>query len=321
VTAPSLPPAGTGNGLLLGPAPPAVRVALGGPGVRRTVVHTGDRLLPGRAPHPVGPTGPGRPPVLLPLPNCAPHTGALLGELVVGAEAVRLRWHGTVEAQLVSLFDAPGGARRVVLTEGMSAVLDGGESHLRVLRGRRAGPGGYGDLLLIVDVTGGALDRPARRHLSVPDVPAAAPPPALPPGTPPWYVALALAEPWLVGADDYPRPPTNREIWQRVLDWHGYAWNLAAPQRVDDAIRSIAELAFGGPREPYRGAGHNPMKNLRYAVGRRVAEVRLVTAADLAAVERAAAGRAAAGRAAAGTRHRSVSATAAAPSAGPAAGW
>ncbi len=42
-----------------------------------------------------------------------------------------------------------------------------------------------------------------------------------------WFVALA--EPWLAGADDYPRPPTNREIYERVLAWHGYAWNLERP--------------------------------------------------------------------------------------------
>lgn len=43
-------------------------------------------------------------------------------------------------------------------------------------------------------------------------------------GTREWFVSLALAEPWLSGADDYPRPPSNREIFGRVRHWRGYAW-------------------------------------------------------------------------------------------------
>jgi hypothetical protein len=180
----------------------------------------------------------------------------------------------------------------VVLTEGMVALLDGGENHLRVLRGRTE-PDGYADLLLIIDVAGGGRGGPGLGCPAGPELVAAptVPMPALSPAGREWYVALALAEPWLAGDDDYPVPPSNREIYQRVLGWRGHAWNLAATQRVDDAIRAIATVAFGRPGEPLRGGRQQGrMQNLRYAVGRRIAEVRLVTAADLAAVERAAAG-------------------------------
>jgi len=95
-----------------------------------------------------------------------------------------------------------------------------------------------------------------------------------------------LAEPWLTGADDYPRPPTNREIYERVLSWHGYAWNLERPQRVDDAIRKVASVAFGRYDDPFR-ATTGPLRNVRFAVGRRAAEVRLVTVEDLEAANHA----------------------------------
>ena len=102
-----------------------------------------------------------------------------------------------------------------------------------------------------------------------------------------WFVALALAEPWLTGADDYPRPPTNREIYERVLAWHGYAWNLERPQRVDDAIRKVAAVAFGRYDDPFRATG-GQLRNVRFAIGRRAAEVRLVTVGDLDAANHAA---------------------------------
>jgi hypothetical protein len=90
------------------------------------------------------------------------------------------------------------------------------------------------------------------------------------------HISLALAEPWLTGADDYPRPPSNREIYERVLAWHGYAWNLSRPQRVDDALRAVARVAFGPHDDPFAVPTGGRVQNVRYAVGRRAAEVRLV---------------------------------------------
>jgi hypothetical protein len=269
-----------------------LRVAVSAPGAARVLLESGQALLVGRAPE-----GAGRP--ALRLPEAARHVSRLLGEITVGCEMVRLRWHGSAEAQLSSLFDAPGGARRAILTAGMGALLDEGENHLRVLRGRAIGDSGYADLLLIVDVSD--VDRRGTGRVLEPDPDAAptGPAPGLSPVEREWYVALALAEPWLTGTDDYPRPPSNREIYERVLAWRGHAWNLGAPQRVDDAIRAIAMVAFGRHADPFRAARVGRTQNLRYSVGRRIAEVRLVTAADLAAVERDAAARRAAGAAAA----------------------
>ncbi|GAB3897871.1 hypothetical protein GCM10029964_081440 [Kibdelosporangium lantanae] len=85
-----------------------------------------------------------------------------------------------------------------------------------------------------------------------------------------------------------PRPPSNREIYERIRDWHGYAWNLHRPQRVDEAIRAISALAFGVRDDPFVAPHDGRLQNVRFAVARRAAEMRLVTAADLAEVERAA---------------------------------
>jgi hypothetical protein len=272
-----------------------LRVTLRGSGVPPVVLGSGETLLVGRAPQTTMPAGDPEAQLrvtALPLPQCAPHVSRLLGELVVGAEVVRLRWRGGGEAQLSSLFDAPGGARRAILADGMAALLDEGENHLQVLRGRQLGSGAYADLLLVVDVAPVGPTRPgptaAQAH---PDRDAAptGPAPGLTPGDREWYVALALAEPWLTGADDYPRPPSNREIYERVLGWHGYAWNLEAPQRVDDAIRTLALIAFGSQDDPFRPSRGRRVQNVRFSVGRRVAEVRLVTAENLAAVDRGAA--------------------------------
>jgi hypothetical protein len=112
--------------------------------------------------------------------------------------------------------------------------------------------------------------------------------PKLPKGSRDWFVALALTEPWLVGKDDYPRPPSNREIFERVRDWHGYAWNLHRPQRVDDAIKVISAIAFGARDDPFSARDAGRLQNIRFAVARRAAEMRLVTVADLVEVERAA---------------------------------
>jgi hypothetical protein len=252
-----------------------VRATVSGSGVPALRLGPGEALLLGRSAEPGV--------AAMPLPDSAEHAAGVLGEVVVGAEVVRLDWYADVPAQLSSLFEAPGGARRVTLAAGMSAMLDGGENHLRLLRGRRVDPDTYADLLLVIRV---AETRPARR--AVPPGPAAAAAPGLPAGQREWYVALALAEPWLAGADDYPRPPSNREIYERVLGWHGYAWNLRAPQRVDDAIRAVARVAFGRQLDPFESGSGSRSSNARFAVGRRAAEVQLVTPADLAAVDRAA---------------------------------
>lgn len=270
-----------------------LRVVIHGSGVSPVVLGSGESLLVGRAPQADLTADPDAQlrVTTLALPHSAPHVSRVLAELTVGTEMVRLRWLGTVEGQLASLFDAPGGARRAILAEGMAALLDEGENHLRVLRGQQNGPRDFADLLLVIDVAPVGVSTP--EPVSQPDLEAAptGPAPTLSPGEREWYVALALAEPWLTGADDYPRPPSNREIYERVLGWHGYAWNLEAPQRVDDAIRTIALMAFGRDDDPFRAGGTRRVQNVRFSVGRRAAEVRLVTAADLAEAEARAAAR------------------------------
>lgn len=254
-----------------------------GKDVHPVSIDTGERLVFGREPQATTTRGL----VAIRLPNCAPHVSALLAEVVVGAEMAQLRWHGTNEGRLSSLLHAPGGARRVTLVHDMTAMLDEGKNELLVLSGRRVS-GLFADLELTFVVSG------------------IAPVTALPPGaaasglTEPkphvkhnklvarskeWYVALALAEPWLAGQDDFPFPPTNKRVYERILHWRGDAWNLAKSQRVDDAIRTVSKIAFGELEDPYTEARAGRIQNPRYAVGKRVAEYRLVTAADLDAVE------------------------------------
>lgn len=270
-----------------------LRVTLRGSGLPTVTLGSGETLLFGRSPDHALPADAEAElrTTAIALPRCAPHVSRLLGELVVGEEIARLRWHGSGETQVSSLFDAPGGARRVTLAEGMSLLLDEGENQLVVMRGRQTGPDTYDDLSIVVDVSP-SEPAPAARFAPPPttaevDAMATAPAPKLLRESREWYVALALAEPWLSGTDDYPRPPSNREIYERVVHWHGYAWNLERAQRVDDAIRSISALAFGPKDDPFR-AGSRRAQNVRFAIGRRTAEVRLVTVEDLEAVERAA---------------------------------
>lgn len=275
-----------------------LRVSLRGGGLPTVLLGSGETLQFGRDPHRAG-ADPVTDPdadlrtTAVTLPRCAPHVSRLLGELVIGEELVRLRWLGSPEAGLSSLFEAPGGARRVTLAAGMAALLDEGESHLVVLRGRSS-DGDLEDLQLVIDVTVAApVGRP--RQPTPAEIAAAeadagtatAPAPTLMPRSREWFVALALAEPWLSGTDDYPRPPSNREIYERVLGWHGYAWNLDRPQRVDDCIKSISRLAFGPRDDPFT-SGTGRAQNVRFAIGRRAAEVRLVTTEDLEAAEIAA---------------------------------
>jgi hypothetical protein len=265
-----------------------LRVTVRGPETPAVVLGSGETLLVGRAPLSALPADDPDAQLRytsLTLPGAAPHVSRLVGELVIGDEMVRLRWRGSAEAQLSGLFDAPGGARRVTLTEGMSALLDEGENQLLVLRGREP----HGDLLLVIDVSQPAQAPSAPRPPTAdPDAAPTGKAPGLVRGEREWYVALALAEPWLTGADDYPRPPSNREIYERVLSWHGYAWNLERSQRVDDAIRSIAAIAFGPQHDPFRVPAGQRVQNVRFAVGRRAAEVRLVTVADLTDANRSA---------------------------------
>lgn len=273
-----------------------LRVTLRGSGLPTVTLGSGETLLFGRSPHyavPDGDPGDALRVTAIDLPRCAPHVSRLLGELVVGDEIARLRWHGSGETQVSSLFDAPGGARRVTLAEGMSLLLDEGENQLVVMRGRLTGPDTYDDLSIVVDVstsTPEIVDRPRPVDEVGHELDATTPAPRLPRLSREWYVALALAEPWLSGTDDYPRPPSNREIYESVLAWHGYAWNLERAQRVDDAIRAISSLAFGPKDDPFR-AGNGRAQNVRFAIGRRTAEVRLVTVEDLDQVRRAAAAR------------------------------
>jgi hypothetical protein len=269
-----------------------LRVTLRGSGLPTVTVGSGETLLFGRSPdHAIPDDDPAAAlsTSALVLPRCAPHVSRLLGELVVGDEIARLRWHGAGETQVSSLFDAPGGARRVTVTEGMSLLLDEGENQLVLMRGRKAADGTFDDLSIAIDVATSTPEPPTRPRPEPEDGDAmvTAPAPTLLPQSREWYVALALSEPWLAGTDDYPRPPSNREIYERVLGWHGYAWNLQRAQRVDDAIRSISALAFGPRDDPFR-AGAGRAQNVRFAVGRRTAEVRLVTQDDLERVARAA---------------------------------
>lgn len=262
------------------------QVVVRGNGIAPVVLRPGESLLLGRAPHAVEPVrGPGR--TALALPGCAAHVSRLVSELAVGAERAVLTWLGAGSAQLVGLFEAPGGARRVSLSRGMSAPLDDGENQLVLLLGRHGERGDLTDLVISIEVAASEPDQP----------PTSAPPPG-PAGTVTgpslprlgreWFVALALAEPWLTGRDDYPRPPSNREIFERVRGWHGYAWNLHRAQRVDEAIRLISALAFGTRDDPFLAPHDGRLQNVRFAVARRAAELRLVTPADLAEVERAA---------------------------------
>lgn len=267
-----------------------LRVTVGGSELPTVVLGSGETLLIGRAPQ-VPDTAPDAQLRFsaYPLPNCTPHVSRLLGEVIVGDETVRLRWHGGIEAQLSSMLDAPAGARRVILTEAMTVQLDDGENQLLVLRGKQIGAS-HADRQLVVDVTRSDTEvtRPIPLGLVDRDAAPTKDAPGLVQYGREWFVALALAEPWLTGADDYPRPPTNREIYERVLAWHGYAWNLERAQRVDDAIRRVAAVAFGPHDDPFRVAPGRQVRNIRFAVGRRAAEVRLVTVEDLASANRAA---------------------------------
>ncbi|WP_260478615.1 hypothetical protein [Kibdelosporangium aridum] len=255
-------------------------VVVRGTGMASVVLKPGESLLFGRAPHhALKPGG-----IALTLPDCAPHISRLVGELVVGTDTVALKWLGSGEAQLSGLFDAPGGARRVIMTKSMSALLDDGENQLVILLGRQTAQG-FADLLISIDVT---LAQAPSDMPGSPTGQITSAGPGLVRESRDWYVALALTEPWLVGKDDYPRPPSNREIYERVLHWHGYAWNLQRPQRVDDAIRIISAIAFGARDDPYLAPHDGRLQNIRFAVARRAAEMRLVTVSDLAEVERVA---------------------------------
>ncbi|OLF12390.1 hypothetical protein BLA60_08655 [Actinophytocola xinjiangensis] len=241
-------------------------------------IGTGERLLFGRAPH--GEHQPGRSAIRL--PDCAPHVSAVLAELVVGAEMAQLRWLGTNEGRLSSLLHAPGGARRVTLVRDLTAMLDEGKNELLVLSGRRI-KGLFADLELSIVVSGIA---PVTGSEPVVPRGLTAPKPhvrdnQLVAGGKEWFVALALAEPWLAGQDDFPFPPTNRRIYERILYWRGDAWNLVKSQRVDDVIRVVSRIAFGELEDPYTEARAGRIQNPRFAVGKRVAEYRIVTSADL----------------------------------------
>lgn len=266
-----------------------MRVVLRGKGIHPVAVDTGERLVFGREPH--RGLGDDRAGVTaIRVPGCAPHVSAVLAELLVGAEGARLRWLGANEGRLTSLLHAPGGARRVTLVESMSAMLDDGKNELLVLAGQQVGKY-YSDLSLVLMVSESPLDhrtatpRGEGRTELKPHVRER----QLVRFSKEWYVALALAEPWLAGEDDAPFPPTNRAIYDRIRGWRaGEAWNLERSQRVDDAIKMVARVAFGELENPYAAARDGRIQNPRFAVGRRVAEYRLVTADDLDEVESAA---------------------------------
>ena len=264
-----------------------LRVELRVAGTQTVVLGTGETLVFGRAPQATLPEEEADRTLqvtTLALPHAAAHVSRILGKLIIGQDVVRVRWHGSTEAQLASLFEAPGGARRVTLVKGMTALLDEGENSVVVLRGRQGeNAKQFDDLALDIFIETDERPYSPEPEPANPDM--TAPAPNLNKGSKEWFVALALAEPWLVGDDGYPRPPSNREIYERVMGWHGYAWNLDRPQRVDDAIRMISRIAFGPRDDPFAvGSGSRRVQNVRFAIGRRAAEVRLVTAEELAEV-------------------------------------
>ena len=270
-----------------------LRVRLRGRSIGTVVAGSGETIAVGRAPEAEPNLSPDAElqTTAVALPDAAHHVSRTAFRVQVGAEVVRLRYLGQGEAQLSSLFDAPAGARRVTLVDGMTALLDEGENQLVLLRGAVGPAGGFTDLTLSIDVTALAeVEDQAIAGSAVPasldrDGAATTAAPTLERFGREWFVALALAEPWLVGQDDYPRPPSNREIFERVTQWNRYAWNLSRPQRVDDSIKIISRLAFGPADDPF-AASAGRSQNIRFAVGRRAAEVRLVTPDDLAEANR-----------------------------------
>lgn len=267
-----------------------LRIMVRGDDLHPVSLRSGERMVFGRDPH-RGQVDrrPGQ--VALRLPSCAPHVSALLAELVVGEEVAMLRWIGANEGRLASLLDAPGGARRVTLVRDMTAMLDLGKNELTVLAGRQAGDDLFADLLMTFAVR--PADSSSEPALPGPQVESGSTElkPHVRKGqlakySKEWFVALALAEPWLIGEDDLPFPPTNRRVYERIRDWRGgQAWNLEKAQRVDDAIRVISQIAFGPLEDPYAADRSGRIQNPRFAVGKRIAEYRLVTADDLDEVE------------------------------------
>lgn len=104
----------------------------------------------------------------------------------------------------------------------------------------------------------------------------------LPAGQREWFVALALVEPWLTGADA-PWPPSNRGIYEQILAWRGHAWNLERSQRVDDVLRAIARMVFDPRDDPFQPSAR--VQAPRVALARRLVALGLVTARDLDRVE------------------------------------
>ena len=270
-----------------------LRVTLRGSGVPTVVLGSGETLLVGRDPHAALPefdADTALRSTAITLPRAAPHVSRVVGEIVVGEEVVRLRWRGSTEAQLSSLFDAPGGARRVALTDGMAAAARRGREP-RAAAAR-------------TPVRAGRVHRHgARRRRGHPRAPPrrprpagcrsttrTAPSPRPRPGSNGGPASGTSRSP--SPSRGSPATTTTRGPRRTASSTSGSSpgagtpGTSSAPSASTTRSASVARMAFGPADDPFAQKGRR-VQNVRFAVGRRAAEVRLVTADDLAVVEAA----------------------------------
>ena len=279
-----------------------LRVTLRGAGVPAAVLGTGDRLLFGRAP---GERLDGLDPdsqlrlTTLALPRTAPHVSRLVGELDGhrrgGPAALARPDRGpAVEPVRGPRWGPPGHPG-----PGMTALpRRGREPAGAAARPARPGPDIFTDIQLAIQVDVLPSDeptpapgparggRPRRDGDPGPSADAGAA------QTREWYVATGAGR--TVARRSRRLSATTvqpGDLRAGARSWHGYAWNLNRPARVDDALRAVARLAFGPQDDPFSAPAAGRAQNLRFAIGRRAAEVRLVTVDQLEQVEAEAAAR------------------------------